>query len=307
LQKAIGKPTLSRANSELIQPISYAEFADGSLATLEFQSKEVIVYSPEGEVTWRYGRTGGGPGEFTAPYRIAVQPDQTLLVLDAGTTRIIRVSKAGKYVEDLRPDLRLIPFNMVALPGGLIAVSGITKDPRGAGKAIHIFNNRYLHLRSFGELPKDIPPAELQVSWVGGLTVAQDGSLIHTRFWPYEVVRYRVDGTEISRARVATPVDDPRGAISRTVSGSEVRYRDARAVTRPRPVFELPDGKFLGGTSKGAEHTLDLIRADGSVESSMRFPDAWSSVISFDAARGMLWVLGHSADEPVLLRVPFRF
>lgn len=74
LVRLLGPSATVGNGTQLIQPFSYAVFSSGELAVLEFQSREVVVYTPEGGISWRYGQqeVATGDGRIRARTALAV-------------------------------------------------------------------------------------------------------------------------------------------------------------------------------------------------------------------------------------------
>ena len=301
-----GKGTPIGHDGEFATPIGYALFADGSLAVADYGRFDVTRLSPDGKVLWRSGRKGGGPGEFQLPVRSMVLDDQSVYVLDAGKGGVVtHLGPDGKYMGEVTGDIRLRTEAMLLLPTGHIAILGPTDDPRGRGAAIHIFTTRLQHVRSFGRLPEMKDPRVLTSFGVGGLTLTPDGQLLHTRFYPYEVSKYTIEGTELFRLRVPLAVTAPEEFVRIDVFEGRVTRIVTPHLLRPRPVHELGAGYFLGGRSAGKTNSLDVINRDGQIVSTFPFPDHWEGVVAIDRARRHFWFSGEENDVPVLWRVPF--
>lgn len=62
--------------------------ADGRIAVLDAQAKELKIFGPDGAHLATYGRKGGGPGEFEEPYGLMMGPDGRLYVPDHRNARV---------------------------------------------------------------------------------------------------------------------------------------------------------------------------------------------------------------------------
>jgi hypothetical protein len=70
--------------------------ADGRLAVLDAQAREVRVFSPEGDHVRTIGRTGDGPGEFRSPMQVRFASDGRIIVREAARFSVF--SPEGEYV-----------------------------------------------------------------------------------------------------------------------------------------------------------------------------------------------------------------
>lgn len=72
---------------------------------LDQDSPRLLAFRYDGSFVGQIGRQGEGPGEYTAPNAITVEPDGDLLVVDPGTGSLRRWSRSGSYLgsEPLSP------------------------------------------------------------------------------------------------------------------------------------------------------------------------------------------------------------
>lgn len=75
--------------------------ADGRLFVLDPRERGVFSFSPEGIFLSRFGREGGGPGEFQRPLALHVS-GETVSVMDSGTHRLAVFSLDGNLLSDAR-------------------------------------------------------------------------------------------------------------------------------------------------------------------------------------------------------------
>jgi len=68
------------------------------LYVVDTSAMRVVVLSLEGKILGRFGRRGGGPGEFNFPTHISVAADGTLWVTDALNFRVQRFTPAGEFL-----------------------------------------------------------------------------------------------------------------------------------------------------------------------------------------------------------------
>lgn len=85
-------------------PAGHLVIADGS-------TNELRVFDETGALVSRFGRTGGGPEEFSALARLWIIPPDTIMTLDVGNARLGFWSESGRLLNsidlplDVRPDI----------------------------------------------------------------------------------------------------------------------------------------------------------------------------------------------------------
>jgi hypothetical protein len=303
-----GSATVVGEDALLERPIAASIAPGGGIVIADFSSHRIIKFNAAGRLEWRVGRTGQGPGEYTAPMRVTVLPDGTVLVYDAGRSGLTRLRPNGAFRDVVQLDVEFDDIdNIVALGSGGIAISGIVRSGSSADTnyAVHIFDANFHHIRSFGPLPAVRNRAVLPMWGAGGLSVGRGETLVYTRRYPYEIYRYNLSGALLGVVRPAlSVVGSPEEAIRINANGARVSYTNSPKVTRLAKAYELPDGRILAGRLHPNGNTIDLLGADGSV---IGVRDGWpahwaSGLAAFDVERNTLWVFGEAADVPVLLR-----
>lgn len=102
-QPEIPELTLTPLQSWLF---SSGPWGSAGAAVIDSTGNAIVAYSadgvvlsldPSGEEAWRYGRTGGGPGEFTSIGSISVAGD-TLFLADYTQQRMTRLSRRGELI-----------------------------------------------------------------------------------------------------------------------------------------------------------------------------------------------------------------
>ena len=291
--------------ADLGKPISYALYADGSLAIADYGRYDVTRMAPDGRVLWRSGRQGKGPGEFSLPYRVIVLQDQSALVVDPNKAGLTHIDANGAYIGEVTSDIKVRSDQIMALPDGNVAMLGITDDKRGKAAAIHVFTRGLKYVRSFGRLPEMKDPRTLQSFGNGAMSLAADGQVLHTRMYPYEISKYTIEGLETLRLRMKPKVATPEDYVHIDVHEGRVTRVINPSALRPIPAQDLGNGQFLGGRITAKELTVDLIDAKGEIVSSGTFLRGWDGVVAIDRQRRMFWISGESDDVPVIWRVPF--
>lgn len=304
LQGLFGKPTVIGLGAELAKPIAYAHFSDGSMVIADYGRIDITKMSADGEVIWRSGQKGQGPGEYLVPYRVVALTDNSVIVYDL-SLGFSHLDANGKYLEQLRSDVEFNVDDIKGLPDGNIVVLGTTSDVRGKQFAMHILTAKLKYVKSFGRLPEVMDPRRLNSFGAGGVNITPDGALLHTRFYPYEISKYRLDGTEIYRLRPPLTVATPEAYVQIIENGGRVQRSINTTVMRPTPAKELGNGQLLGGRWKGQRGFFDLINSRGEIIATSPIPAGWGFISRIDFDRREFWLTGEAEDVPVLFRVPF--
>ena len=91
-----GRPVELIPRIELDAVAEVAIGPNGSAFILDLTNTQVFAIDSAGEVMWRVGRRGDGPGEYRLPYRIATRPQGGVAVLDWSNGRMTVLSPTGK-------------------------------------------------------------------------------------------------------------------------------------------------------------------------------------------------------------------
>lgn len=81
---------------------------NGTLYAFDFADRQLKAFDREGQLYWRFGRRGGGPGEFGSPTDLQVAADGDVWVTDAGNARITIISPEGTLRKHIAFDGQLI-------------------------------------------------------------------------------------------------------------------------------------------------------------------------------------------------------
>lgn len=121
------------------------EVEESRVAVLDAANGVVSLYTRDGRLLFRFGRRGGGPGEFFAAVDLEEDTAGRLLVLDRGSQRISVLQIVGDSLALARElHLRFTPGDM-CLVEGRVFVLGVLE-----GKLIHELDADGDVVRSFG-------------------------------------------------------------------------------------------------------------------------------------------------------------
>lgn len=118
---AIGKAdTMGMAGNEGLfwEPTDIAFDSKGNLYVSDgYKNSQVQKFSKDGEFITRWGSKGSGPGEFNLPHGIAVGPNDEVYVADRSNNRIQVFDSNGKYLREMKLDLRYPKDVKLKTPG----------------------------------------------------------------------------------------------------------------------------------------------------------------------------------------------
>lgn len=90
---------------------------DGNIYFLDFQAMEIVSFSNNGELRWRVGSPGEGPGELVWPHGL-IWDGENLVLLNHRGARIDRLDSDGNWLQPLHP----------STPTTGVTIAGILND-----------------------------------------------------------------------------------------------------------------------------------------------------------------------------------
>ena len=141
---------------EFDRPVDVAVSPDGKqiyvvdAGGIDSVRHRVVVYDDKGVKQSEFGKRGEGAGEFNLPTQVAVAPDGTVYVLDAGNFRVQAFSAAGKFLRTWGKVGRA--FGEFARPRGLaVGGDGNVYVTDAAFRNIQVFNPKGQLLLAIGD------------------------------------------------------------------------------------------------------------------------------------------------------------
>jgi sugar lactone lactonase YvrE len=120
----------------------------------DLNNARVNIYGPTGVARGQIGRFGEGPGQFIAPYGVAVGPDGSVYVSDRETNRIQRFSSAGRLLQ--------VIGSTGSGPGQFLSPWGLATDVRGNLYVADLNNYRVQRLNAGGGFIEEFGRGTLQ-------------------------------------------------------------------------------------------------------------------------------------------------
>jgi hypothetical protein len=164
---------------QFTNPVGAARLADGTIAVLDRQSRELRFFDADGSHLRTTGGAGDGPGEFRAPVALHHLDGDTLLVFDTQQQRLHWFSPGGGFVRDASVSaLGLDGRASGVVPdgsGGLLFLSATQLGgPGGPPTSGRIRGDvRLIHLAAGQEAPRTLDTfpgseSELRIASSGG-------------------------------------------------------------------------------------------------------------------------------------------
>lgn len=129
------------AESDIAWVGSAIPLADGRVAFINGVGSEIRVHRVGGDLETRFGRSGDGPGEFRAPWRLFAWPGDSLLVWDVALRRVSIFALSGELGRT---------FQVPSVEGVAPEVHGVLPN----GQLLTSAEDRYKH-RSQNQVRRD--------------------------------------------------------------------------------------------------------------------------------------------------------
>ncbi|MCY3601217.1 MAG: hypothetical protein OXN85_14720 [Gemmatimonadetes bacterium] len=279
---------------------------DGSVHVADMGNAEVVAFDHTGDLAWRSGGSGDGPGEFRALYRLTVAADGTVYVYDPSANAISRLSSAGSFIDRQQLAFGFAKMDDLVVDGdGRLAIVGIAPRGPSPDSAIHVFDSELLYVSSFAPAPVAANPMSLAYSGAGTIALTPDGRALFVRRLPYEIHDYSLTGRRFTVIEAPFSYDlTPDDAISITEQSDRIEFgRPTSEVPVFHAAISLTDSTFVVGRREGTSRYWDLFTRDGRHIASTSVPNDWGVMVGYDLGRRVLWVLGEHRFEPVLRRL----
>lgn len=184
----------------------FAEDRRGRIFIPDWRSDEVLVFDRNGRFSFKFGRTGQGPGEFQRPTTLCIWDDR-VLVREASTNRFQLFDLGGKYLSGFAASKGHHDFRVRA---GIIYAAPIWNRftrPESRIGLIEVLDFQGKISNAFGSLP-DLPKYNIEDLGSVRLAFAADGTLfVAFRFLPI-IRRYSLDGTLLGEFKLESGISE---------------------------------------------------------------------------------------------------
>ena len=302
----LGQAREITSSVSLYKPINLEVGPDGAVFVGDSGAQQIIKLSPEGEVIWRVGHEGQGPGEFRLLYRIAVGQDGSVVAFDMGTQDLSWFGADGTFIRRVNLAVRVYAVGSIELlPDGRVAM--LAYVPSANRNSIHVFDTAGEHVDSFAPLPPAQDEQQLR-EWPAGFLEASGSDLIFTLNLPYEIHRFSYRGELLESIRRDYEfTEEPAGGDVAIAAGERLRYLGPPGfVPHPLGAKDLGDGWLLGGVLTAPDASIWDLFHDGELVASFPAPNGWLTAADIDPQRRVLYVKSGNADgDPIYLQVPY--
>lgn len=116
----------SLTDTLLLRPRILAAGREG-LVVFDYGDHAVKGFDTAGQLRWRFGRSGSGPGEFLNPFNIAVAPHAAIWVTDVKLGRITILSPEGSMLRLLRPEIGTLTATVPGRSDGIVLTTSVER------------------------------------------------------------------------------------------------------------------------------------------------------------------------------------
>jgi hypothetical protein len=217
----------------------------------------VFVFDARGNLVRSVGREGRGPGEFQAPWRLALDPSDSLFVWDVGLRRISVYGPDLVHARDIRVPPHWTINSMAFLPDGTLLVAAYGPGERGV---LHVLGRDGSVRRTFGPVPPAADLGGFEASLLGGYAALEGDGIVYSAKSPYEVsFLERASGRIVRRctgdARWTTA---PAAVVTQTARATGLRWDE---YVHSAGVFPVGGGRYLNVIFDPVQNraTVDLL------------------------------------------------
>ena len=216
----------------------------------------VVVFGPDGRFIATVGREGSGPGEFTHPWRVRVDANDTVFVWDMGAARMSVFGPDLRYRRSFATPPSWIVNTMEFLADGSLLVAAYGS---GEQRPVHRLGRDGSRLGSLGPALRPDRLAGFESSLLGGAIALDGQTLVYSNKSPYRLDFYDTAGRLrtrcVGRQEWTTP---PASVVAER--GTERRLEWGRFV-HASSVLAVGSGLYLNvlHDPRTKRETLDLL------------------------------------------------
>ena len=224
-------------------------------------SHEVRVFDRDGRLLQIIGREGRGPGEFKSPWRVAIDPTDSVWVWDQTLQRFSVFDEDGAFARSFNAPGRWLINSLQFLPTGELLVAAFG---RSEGHGLHVVTLEGAKVRDFLRLSVDpsMYPGFVGSLMGGSADWALGGGIVYARKSPYQLTMLDMDGNETRSCTGAESwATPPMEVVEKTGDGYRLHWDQYKHVSR---VLAIPGVGYLVVVSDLPNQMmiLDVVTAD---------------------------------------------
>jgi hypothetical protein len=297
---------------------------DGRVCVADFREADIACLAPDKSRWTHIGRKGEGPGEFSAPYRLAFTPAGKMWVWDLQTQQLSLFDRAGHFAgrSPLPYRFRQVD-NIVALGEDQIVFCGVTSlESPARDSAMHLFRwvksaTPLTAVRAFGPLPPVKLREKIEHWGAGAMTLTPRGTLYYVMRVPYALFEYSSHGELIRRIPppVALSVGPDLGVnIQKTRTTETIGRTEALTVVYPLRAVEVGARWILTGrrtahatgTATLDWDLLDIRTGNRITETPVNGEASEAAMVAYDPAIWTIWSMGTRGQDVGIWAVTLR-
>lgn len=168
----------------------------GNIYVCEFMDGQIQKFSKNGDFLKTIGTKGQGPGDLAMPMATVFEKNENLCVLELGNSRISRFDSNGEFKDSFKINTRVGTSKIAIDSTGNFYISSWDEE---TDKIIHKYDGTGNLLNAFCDPVEFSNPLSVHDRMVkknisGGPVVIFNKSIYYSRFNPYEIQVFSLDG-----------------------------------------------------------------------------------------------------------------
>lgn len=229
----------------------------GNVYVADDRRPGVLVFDRGGRLVGSVGREGRGPGEFQAPWRLALDANDSLFVWDVGLRRVSVFGPNLAHARDFRVPPHWVVNSMAFLPDGSLLLGAY--GPGEAG-VVHVLDRTGAIRRTLGPRPPQGDLAGFEASLLGGYAAVDGTRIAYSNKSPYEVSFLdRASGRALSRCTGNPAWTTPPSSVVRQTP--QAAALEMNRYVHSAGIFPLGGGRYLNVLFDPVQNraTVDLL------------------------------------------------
>ena len=195
----------------------------GRLYVADDQVQQISVFDRKGTFLRIIGRRGSGPGEFQAPWLVALDHNDSLFTWDPALARVSVFGPDGTFSRSFSVPAKWHVTAIRFVKSGELLLSAFAA---GEAFGLHTLSRNGTRMRSDMPIQTSSGGAGFEASVFGGSFDIRERESVYSQKSPYVLTFFR-DGRAIRRCRGADSLtSSPEAVIDRLDAGARLRWGD---------------------------------------------------------------------------------